>query len=279
MPPRTAAKKAADPQAQATPDDGLHRPLADDSDATIHQRLIAVMADVRALGKNQRITEGPARFAYRGIDDVMNAVGPAFRRHGVYVTSEIHHSEHVEVRTSNNKPSGATRLLVQYTFYCAYDGDGGDRVSTTVAAEAWDGGDRGTQKAMSVALRTALLQMLVLPTGDPDPERDTYERADYNHGPFVEQLRKARSKGQALAIYNGAKRAGASPEQLAELEAIGAKLPAVTQGIQQQSGGESGHGAVSPRDEPLPDDDVAANDPALDQEWNPGHPPQQSDSP
>lgn len=262
MPPRTAAKKAAEPTPPETPaeaGDGLHRPLADDTEATIHQRMVAVMADVRAVGKNQRITDGPARFAYRGIDDVMNAVGPAFRRHGVYLTSNILEREHVEVRTSGNKPSAATRLIVQYTFWC--DAMSEQKVETTVAAEAWDTGDRGMQKAMSVALRTALLQMLVLPTGDPDPERDSFERADYDHDRSLHQMSQAKTRGQAVAIYNRAEAAGANGDQLAELKAAGEQLPAVTQGIGQQParGDRAQDGAAPARDE-----DVAANDPAND---------------
>lgn len=278
MPPRTAAKKTAEPAPQdvevkvettagGAPDDGLHHPLADDADASIHQRMIAVMADVRHVGKNQRITEGPARFAYRGIDDVMNAVGPAFRRHGVYLTSNILEREHVEVRTSGNKPSAATRLIVQYTFWC--DAMSEQKAETTVAAEAWDTGDRGIQKAMSVALRTALLQMLVLPTGDPDPERDSFERADYDHDRSLQQMSRAKTRGQAVAIYNRAEAAGANGDQLAELKAAGEQLPAVTQGIgqqQEQRGDRAAQADPHHQDGAVPsrDDDVAANDPAND---------------
>ena len=47
---------------------------------------------------------------------------------------------------------------------------------TRVAAEAWDSGDKAAPKAMSVAFRTALLQALALPTDDPDPDSQSYER-------------------------------------------------------------------------------------------------------
>jgi hypothetical protein len=40
-----------------------------------------------------------------------------------------------------------------------------------------DSGDKATAKAMSVAYRTALLQVLCLPTDEPDPDSHTYERA------------------------------------------------------------------------------------------------------
>jgi hypothetical protein len=289
MPARKMAETKVQPEERA-PDEPAPTGLAGDTDASIHARLVAVMADVRALGKNQRITEGPARFAYRGIDDVMNAVGPAFRRHGVYVTSEVISVEHAEVRTSGNKPSGACRMVVQYTFRC--DAMSEDHVSTIVAAEAWDTGDRGAQKAMSVALRTALLQLLVLPTGDPDPERDSYERADYQHGRFLDQMATAKSREEAVRIFNSAEYAGASQDQLAELKAKGDELPFLAQTVRPQ---RQRHQSGTPADEPATgdeassgndrlahpapaDDDVSANDPA-NGDWNPGHPPQQSDGP
>ena len=52
----------------------------------------------------------------------------------------------------------------------------GSTLTATVAAEAWDTGDKATPKAMSVAFRTALLQALALPTDEPDPDSHTYVR-------------------------------------------------------------------------------------------------------
>ncbi len=40
-----------------------------------------------------------------------------------------------------------------------------------------DSGDKATAKAMSVAYRIALIQALNAPTGDPDPDTQTYERS------------------------------------------------------------------------------------------------------
>ena len=46
-----------------------------------------------------------------------------------------------------------------------------------VPGESMDAGDKGTPKAMSVALRIALLQALCIPTDEPDPDTHSYERA------------------------------------------------------------------------------------------------------
>lgn len=76
------------------------------------------------------------------------------------------------VHTSTGKPATACRVVVDYIF----GAKDGSEMTATVAAEAWDNGDKAAPKAMSVAFRTALLQTLALPTDEPDPDAHTYER-------------------------------------------------------------------------------------------------------
>jgi hypothetical protein len=64
-------------------------------------------------------------------------------------------------------------IEAKYTFY----GPQGDSVTAAVAAEAMDSGDKAVAKAMSVAMRIALLQTLNLPTDEPDPDATSYERS------------------------------------------------------------------------------------------------------
>ena len=53
----------------------------------IHEALANVMADVQSVSKSERNTH--QNFSFRGIDAVLNAVGPAFRKHGVIVLPEV----------------------------------------------------------------------------------------------------------------------------------------------------------------------------------------------
>jgi len=48
----------------------------------------------------------------------------------------------------------------------------------TVAGEALDTSDKATAKAQSVAWRVCLIQMLQIPTGDPDPDSVRIERGE-----------------------------------------------------------------------------------------------------
>jgi hypothetical protein len=135
--------------------------------------LSKVMEDVGAVRKTERNTH--QSFNFRGIDNVVNAVSPALRKHGVVVVPHVNSSEAETVEIGQNRTRmGYVRVNVTYTFY-AHDGS---NIATTVVAESMDSGDKATAKAMSVAFRTALLQTLCLPTDETDPDADTYVRSD-----------------------------------------------------------------------------------------------------
>jgi hypothetical protein len=136
----------------------------------IFEALAAVMADCDHVAKRDR--NDHQGFMFRGIDAVVNAVGPILRKHSVIVTPDIESVAYMPVTTTNNKSATACRVVVAYTFHA---GDGSS-LTVKVAGEAWDHGDKATPKAMSVAFRTALLQALALPTDEPDPDTHTFEQ-------------------------------------------------------------------------------------------------------
>lgn len=137
---------------------------------TVHQALNKVMGDVQAVKKDSK--NQAQKFNFRGIDAVMNAVGPALRKHGVNILPEdvdVHRSNGT---TSNGKQTSEVVIKVTYRVY----GPAGDSIHGKVAAEAMDFGDKAIAKAMSVAYRTFLLQALTIPTDEPDPDGDSFER-------------------------------------------------------------------------------------------------------
>lgn len=138
----------------------------------IYGDLVKVMRSVGHVGKDG--FNGHAKFNFRGIDGVLNAVGPALREHGVVVIPNLINATYEEVQTSGGKKSTACRVDVEYVFASSQDGS---TVTAKVAAESWDTGDKAMPKAMSVAFRTALIQALALPTDEPDPDSFTYTRA------------------------------------------------------------------------------------------------------
>lgn len=157
---------------------------------TVQQAWAAVMAEVRELAKGDR--NASQGFNFRGVDAVMNAVGPALRRHGVSVvpTAVTHTAE--EVTTSKGARMRNVTVVVSY----AINGPAGDTMPGAAAGEAADSGDKATPKAMSVAYRTFLLQSLTLPTHDTDPDAESYERGA---APAQETPQQTAARGIAQA--------------------------------------------------------------------------------
>ena len=142
--------------------------------STVHAALVAVMRDVQALGKHQRNNSPGGNYNFRGVDAVMNAVGPALREHSLAVIASCRSSEHGEILVGRDRrPMGHARVVMEYTLV----GPDGSTLTGSAPGEAFDSGDKATAKACSVAYRTWLLQTLCLPTDEPDPDASTHERS------------------------------------------------------------------------------------------------------
>ena len=154
----------------------------------IYSDLVKVMRTVGAVGKDGY--NSGMNFNFRGIDGVLDAVGPALREHGVVVIPTRRSVTKTEALTSGNKKTRVVDVEVDYTFYSSVDGSS---VVATVPGEAMDSGDKGTAKAMSVAYRTCLIQALSLPTTEPDPDSFTYvrEALEEQHRHIAGQVERA----------------------------------------------------------------------------------------
>ena len=163
---------------------------------TVHQALSKVMAEVQAVRKDSK--NQAQRFNFRGIDAVMNAVGPALRKHGVTILPEDVEVHRSNGTTANGKPTAEVVLKVTYRVY----GPAGDSIHGKVAAEAMDFGDKAIAKAMSVAYRTFLLQALTIPTDEPDPDSESYERGAPN-GTGASQQTGSSQQNTPLPVEQG----------------------------------------------------------------------------
>jgi hypothetical protein len=133
------------------------------------QVIVTVMAEVNSVAKKDK--NQSQGFNFRGIDAVMNAVGPALRKAGGFIVPEVLGVENTAVPSASGKSLNVVRVSVKYSVF----GTEGEPIVGIIAAEAFDSGDKATAKAMSVAYRTFLLQLLCLPTDEPDPDHDSYE--------------------------------------------------------------------------------------------------------
>lgn len=189
--------------------------------SAIYTALAAVMADCDHVAKRDRNEH--QRFMFRGIDAVVNAVGPVLRKHGVIVCPNVERVDYETVQTSTGKPATACRVLVTYSFYA----EDGSSIDTRVAGEAWDSGDKACPKAMSVAFRTALLQALALPTDEADPDSQSYERDHAQGGGWEAPPQRqaaddkpitTRTRGQMFALF--AQKGVTEEQQLPGINAI-----------------------------------------------------------
>jgi hypothetical protein len=136
----------------------------------IYAAFSAAMEEVQAVRKEG--FNDSQRYNFRGVDQVVNAVGPIFRKH--HIIPVPHHcvAEYRNAQTSTGKAAREVTVSATYRFY----GPAGDYIEAVVPGESLDSGDKGTAKAMSVAYRIVLLQSLCIPTDDRDPDQDSYER-------------------------------------------------------------------------------------------------------
>lgn len=130
---------------------------------TVLQALANVMKDVTSIGKKD--FNEFHKFNFRGIDTVLDKVGPALRDHGIVPIPELREIQSDDLTAKDGKRKRGVTLTVAYTFY----GPRGDSITTVVPGEANDTEDKASSKAMSVAFRTALIQVLAIPTGERDP--------------------------------------------------------------------------------------------------------------
>lgn len=147
---------------------------------TVHQAWAEVMGDVQAVRKGERANmPGSGGFNFRGIDAVVNAVGPALRKHGVSVIPEALDIQIERYQTAKGGQMLGAIVKMQYTIH----GPAGDSMTGSAYGQAADAGDKAVSKAESVAFRTFLLQSLTIPTDEPDPDYSVHERvADIDRG-------------------------------------------------------------------------------------------------
>lgn len=183
-----------------------------------------VMAEVRGLGKKQR--NEIQNFNFRGIDAVMNIVGPALRDAGGFILPQIISADYSQVPTSKGGIMNVARIVAKFEVH----GSEGEPIAGQVAAEAFDSGDKATSKAMSVALRTFLLQLLCLPTDEPDPDTFSYEVAkpvkDWTK--IADDLSWKGDLDGLMNLYNEATRLKAPAADIERIKTLGTELRAKT---------------------------------------------------
>lgn len=173
----------------------------------VHDAINAVMRDVTYLEKGDR--NDHQKFNFRGIDAVMNRVGPAMRKHNLIATPHLVDKPTFGTKKTKSGEAKTVDIVVDVIF----EGPDLSQKVVRVPAESFDSGDKATAKAMSVALRTAYLQTLCLPTDEPDPDSFSYEIVDDGaKAEFIEKMMQVDDLDELRKMQARAKHAGAEKE-------------------------------------------------------------------
>lgn len=136
----------------------------------IYTLLSKVMSEVGAVEKGSRNTQ--QNYAFRGIDDLYAALQPPLVKYGVFFCTDVEKVEQSYRESKQGSQLTCTLLTVRFTFYAP---DGSSIMVRTVG-EGMDSGDKSCSKAMSTALKYALIQLFCIPTSEPkDAEHDSPE--------------------------------------------------------------------------------------------------------
>jgi len=118
------------------------------------------MQDVEAITKGK--TNQQQNYKFRGIDDMYNALHPLFKKHSVFITSNVLESKREERQTAKGGFLMYSIIKVCFRFYTT----DGTFIESIIEGEAMDSGDKATNKALSTALKYALMQMFLIPTDE-----------------------------------------------------------------------------------------------------------------
>ena len=140
----------------------------------IYQKIANILKETKAITKSEKNQQQGFRF--RGIDNVMNELHELFAKNDVFILQEV------QEWTTNDRPtkSGGVNTFTRAKIKFRYMTVDGSSVETVNVGEAMDSGDKGFNKAMSIALKYSLLQMFLIPTEEPkDSDLTTPEETDY----------------------------------------------------------------------------------------------------
>ena len=135
----------------------------------LRQKLAVVrrrIAYVQKRGRNELFN-----YSYVTAADIAGAVGDILAELGVVVVPRLESITYEPARAGRMGTERGACVVMAYGFV---DVDTGEEITVKVAGEGLDPGDKAPYKAMTGALKYALLQSFLLATGD-DPED---ERAD-----------------------------------------------------------------------------------------------------
>ena len=164
--------------------------MTDQSQPVQNARIFAAILEVKnalareGVGKNQ--TNSQQQYKFRGIDDIMNAMAAPLVNAGIIVVPRVISRTQDIFITESKKRVTSVVLDVEFIFVAAKDGS---QITARIQSEASDYADKATNKAISFAMKYALISVFNIPVVGADdgdfesPGNDADERAPVAHKP------------------------------------------------------------------------------------------------
>lgn len=146
------------------------------SPGQIYKLIPQVMAKVGVIGKNQQATGG-GTFAYRGVDDVYQALQPALIEAGVCIIPRVLEQSVVDSKTSTGKWTQLATVRMAWRMFAP----DGSHIEAITAGAATDGQGRALAQAQSDAFKQCIFKALCIPVaGENDAEKNLEPLAEPN---------------------------------------------------------------------------------------------------
>lgn len=135
----------------------------------------AVMAEIGSEGISKGRKNQQQNYAFRGIDDVYNALAPILAKHHLIIIPCVQSRELLERSTKGGGALFYVTVQVKWTLASSEDGSS---VEAVTYGEAMDTADKATNKAMSAAYKYMAMMTFCIPTeGDNDADSTTHQVA------------------------------------------------------------------------------------------------------
>lgn len=140
----------------------------------IYELIPKVMKDIGAVAKTRKNEQ--QKYSFRGIEDFYQAAHPAMITHGIFCAPRVEERDIYRFEKTNEYGKVTTwihaTLRVCHRFYAP----DGSSVDVVTVGEGLDNSDKASNKAMSGAMKYALIELFCVPTEDvEDVDRTTPE--------------------------------------------------------------------------------------------------------
>ena len=138
----------------------------------VYVAIAQVMAELAKRGVPKRQRNQTDGYAFRGIDDLYNALSRALARHRLCIMPQILERSVAERRGTAGELLSHVTVKAAFVFVAVEDGS---THTVETYGEAIDASDKATAKAISAAYKYACLQTFCIPTeGDHDADAKTH---------------------------------------------------------------------------------------------------------